>query len=88
MTIAAQTINIDEMILAMMNVDQFINRPDDITKIEKGTAIDFLGELIKLLEARKEPQFMRIEDVQRLFFVGDLHGDFTVMKAVVRRFLE
>jgi hypothetical protein len=71
-----------------MDINQFIDRPSDITKIEKETAIEFLGDVIELLENRKESMFIRIGDFQRLYFVGDLHGDFTILKAVVRRFLE
>jgi Icc-related predicted phosphoesterase len=71
-----------------MDVHQFIERPDDITKIEKETAVDFLNDVVELLETRKEPMFMRIGDVQKLYFAGDLHGDFTVLKLVVKRFLE
>lgn len=85
---AAQTINIDDTILAAMDVHHFIERPEDITKIEKETANSLLDDVIELLETKKEPLSLRIGDVQRIYFAGDLHGDFAVLKSVVKRFLE
>lgn len=71
-----------------MKESELLSKPEKLYTIPESDAKDIVHRAIKMLEKRNEPVLLRINNSQKVFFVGDIHGDFIVMQSVVKRFLE
>jgi len=71
-----------------VKTDQFLHEPDKLPNISKTEAKEILHRAKDMFRTQNEAKLVQIRNAERVYFAGDIHGDFVVMQSVVKRFLE